>query len=187
MHISAVHSEQRTPLAAELSVREGRDRYLSENGFTVAAYDDPRTQASFFGVDFSVPNTPKHRWAIMLHDLHHVATGFGTDPIGEGEVSAWELRSSKLSSLGLYVGSIVAGGTLLGFLLAPRRALSAFRQGGVKPSLLDRADLSYEEILQLSIGELRALLAIPQGGLAEHPRQLHRHAPPLAAAASVAA
>jgi len=84
-----------TPMtpAASTSVRAGRDAYLDENGFTVAAYDEPRTQASFFGLDFSIPNTPAHRRAIVLHDLHHVATGYGTDLAGEGEISAWELRA----------------------------------------------------------------------------------------------
>jgi hypothetical protein len=114
------------PFPAALLVEQGRDSYLAENGFTVAAYDAPRTQASVWGVRFSVPNTPKHRWAIMLHDLHHVATGYGTDLIGEGEVSAWELRGG-LRPLGLYVGSIVLGGALFGMLIAPRRVWRAFQ------------------------------------------------------------
>lgn len=168
---------QQTPLAANLGVKHARDLYLSENGFTVAEYDSPRTQASIFGLRFSVPNTPKHRWAIMLHDLHHVATGYGTDLVGEGEISAWELRSG-LSSLGLYVGSIVLGGALFGCVIAPRRTLRAFLHGGPKRSLFDRLDLRYDTLMQLSVGELRQLLGIPPHGLAVIPRKLHSHAPP---------
>src|SRR5215467_14616440 len=100
------------PLPADWGVREGRDTYLAENGFTTAAYDVKWTDASFFGVRFRVPNTARHRWAIMLHDLHHVATGYGTDLVGEAEISAWELRRG-LRGLGFYVGSIVAGGALM--------------------------------------------------------------------------
>lgn len=164
------------PLAASLPVQQGRDLYLAENGFSVAEYDHPRTQASIFGLRFSVPNTPKHRWAIMLHDLHHVATGYGTDLVGEGEISAWELRSG-LGSLGLYVGSIVLGGALFGFAIAPRRVLQAFLQGGSKRALWDRPDLSYDALMQMSVAELRAELAIPPSGLALVPRELHSHAP----------
>ena len=44
--------------------------------------------------------------AVRWHDLHHVATRFGTDNVGEGEISAWELRRG-LRGLGPYVGAIV--------------------------------------------------------------------------------
>jgi hypothetical protein len=150
--------------------------YLAENGFTVAEYDAPRTPASIFGLRFSVPNTPKHRWAIMLHDLHHVATGYGTDLVGEGEISAWELRSG-LGSLGLYVGSIVLGGALFGLMIAPRRTLSALLRGAPKRALFDRPDLSYDALMRMSVAQLRAELRIPLDGLAVIPRELHSHAP----------
>lgn len=182
----AGRSELDTPLAAGLRVEQGRDHYLSENGFTTAEYDEPWTSASVFGLRFSVPNTPKHRWAIMLHDLHHVATGYGTDLVGEGEISAWELRGG-LSSLGLYVGSIVLGGALFGLLFAPRRVLDAFLQGGTKPSLFARSDLSYPTLMNMSVAELRAELGIPASGLASLPRRLHSHAPLSAAVSAPAA
>ena len=85
-------SSRDEPLPADWSARHGLDAYLEENGFTPEEYDAPRTPASFLRIRFSVPNPPRHRWAIMLHDLHHVATGFGTDPAGEGQISAWEFR-----------------------------------------------------------------------------------------------
>jgi hypothetical protein len=164
------------PLPIQLPVESARDHYLTENGFSVAEYDSPRTPASVFGIRFTVPNTPKHRWAIMLHDLHHVATGYGTDAIGEAEISAWELRSGW-RHLGLYVGSIVVGGTLFGLLLSPRRVVNAFREGGRDRALFARDDLSYEALLEMSVGELRAELGIPVSGLAKQPRALHDFAP----------
>jgi len=74
------------------SVESARDAYLARNGFTVESYSARWTPASFMGIPFVVPNTTTHRWAIMMHDLHHVTTGYGTDIPGEGEISAWELR-----------------------------------------------------------------------------------------------
>lgn len=174
------------PFPADWTVRRARDAYLAENGFTVAAYEDAWTDASFLGVRFRVPNTQRHRWAIMLHDLHHVATGYGTDLAGEGEVSAWELRRG-LGALGLYVASIVATGAAMGFLISPRRALAAFRASGTARSLFDPS-VAYDALLDMTVGELRALLAVPEGGLARAPRGLHAYAPRpgVAGAAAVA-
>ena len=162
-------------MPATLDVRRGRDAYLSENGFTVDEYQAKTTKASFFGLSFAVPNTKTHRWAIMLHDLHHVATGYGTDLVGEGEISAWELRRG-LRGLGFYVGSIIVAGTLAGLLLAPRRTLAAWRASDAEGSLF-QSPRAYDELLSMTVGELRAELRVPARGVADRPRELHPRAP----------
>jgi hypothetical protein len=169
------------PLSASLGVREGRDAYLAENGFTVEEYDAKVTKASFLGVEFSVPNTKKHREAIMLHDLHHVATGYGTDIVGEGEISAWELRRG-LRGLGLYVGSIVIAGTLAGLALAPRRTIAAWRASDARGSLF-QTPRPYADLLAMSVGDLRRELRVPDAGVARKERRLHSRAPRSLAAA----
>lgn len=170
-------SHRDTSLPADWPVKHALDAYCSENGFTLAAYDEPRTEGSFLGFRFTVPNTPHHRWAIMLHDLHHVATGFGTDPAGEGEMGAWELRRG-IRPLGLYTGSIVTAAVLMGLIVAPRRVLRAWQaSGGAGGSLFHERTRSYGEILSLSLGELRELLKIPADGLAQARRGLHSRAP----------
>lgn len=168
------------PFPPSWTVRRARDAYLEENGFTVEAYADAWTEASVFGIPFKVPNTPRHRWAIMLHDLHHVATGYGTDLCGEGEVSIWETRRG-LGSLGLYVATIVAFGSIGGTLLAPRRALAAWRASGEGRSSLfasGGASADYEALLEVTVGELRERLGIPAAGLVTT-RALHARAPKL--------
>jgi hypothetical protein len=158
---------------AEWTVKRALDAYLGENGFTVEAYDAKWTEASFLGIPFKVPNTKKHRWGIMLHDLHHVATGFGTDLKGEGEISAWEARG-RFRGLGPYLTMLVGSGTLLGLLLCPRRAWRAFRSGG-RPLFTEPTE--YDALLAMSVGELRALLGLPRDGIASTPRRLHALAP----------
>ena len=167
--------DPRRPISPDVGVGSARDAYLAENGFTVAAYDDPWTKASFFAIDLSIPNTKRHRWGIMLHDLHHVATGFGTDLVGEGEISAWEVGAG-LRGLGPYVGSIVLGGTLLGLALAPGRAWRAWRSGR-RARALWTVTPNYEDLLSKSVRELRAFIGVPEHGLAEVPRKLHKNAP----------
>lgn len=167
----------RTPFPSSWTVRRARDAYLAENGFTLEAYDAAWTDGSFLGIKLKVPNTKRHRWAIMLHDLHHVVTGYGTDLVGEGEISAWELRGIR--ALGLYVGSIVLSGALLGFVCAPRRALVAFRAARTSRTLFAGGDseAEYEALLNLTVGQLRALVGAPEDGVAKHPRALHAYAP----------
>ncbi len=164
------------PLPAEWSVQQARDAYLAENCFTVAAYDAPRTEGAFLRLRFSVPNPPRHRWAIMRHDLHHVATGYGTDQRGECEISAWELRGG-LRALGLYTGSIVLLGALVGLLLAPIRTVRAWRASKGRSLVGSGRDADYDEILNLTVGQLRARLGVPEGGLNQRRRGLYSLAP----------
>lgn len=163
------------PLPDAMRVREARDRYLAENGFTLEGYEAKWTEASVLGIPFVVPNTRHHAWAIRLHDLHHVATGYGTDIAGEGEVSAWEARGG-LRNLSLYVRSIVLTGAAAGLLVAPRRALGAARAAARATNLFSPGR-DPDALLDLTVGELRASLGVPPGGLARRKRRLHARAP----------
>jgi hypothetical protein len=164
------------PIPADFTVREGRDAYLWENGFKAEDYDLPRTPASLLGFTFSVANTPAHRRAIMQHDLHHVATGFGTDPAGEGEISAWEARNG-LRPLDAYVRSLVLLGVFGGLAFAPLRTVRAFRAAAATSTLFECEDDDYAQLLQMTVGQLRAKLGVPRDGLATRPRGLHSTAP----------
>lgn len=158
-----------------MRVRDARDAYLAENGFTTASYDSPTASGSLLGIAFSVPNPPSHQRAIRLHDLHHVATGFGTDHAGEAEISAWQARRG-LRAAGTYVTVIVLGNALLGVVFAPRRTFAALRLAGAGGSLFSMPE-DYESLLDRSVGELRQMLSIPQRGLTALPRRLHALAP----------
>jgi hypothetical protein len=168
------------PYPGQWTVRAARDAYLAENGFTIDAYDARWTDGSLFGIRVKVPNTRHHRWAIMLHDLFHVATGYGTDEVGEGEISAHELRNAMLP-LGPYVATIVFFGVLLGLCYAPRRTWRAWSDAAKTRTLHELHPLedasAYEGLLDLTVAELRAKLGIPSEGLARFPRALHAYAP----------
>lgn len=98
---------------------------------------------------------------MRLHDLHHVATGYRTDLVGEAEIGAWELRAGCTTlAAWLYNGMAV----MLGLVLGPRRVWRAFR-GAKGMRTLYRLGLPYDEVLALSLSELRARLGIPVGGL----------------------
>lgn len=154
------------PLPSDWTVSEGLEIYLSSNGFDAEHYKAKWTPVTLWGIRFAVPNTKRHQWAIARHDLHHVATGYGTDLRGEAEISLWELRKG-IRSLGFYTGMIVVSICLFGPLMAPRRSLRAWRAGKGKPSLFGRADLDYEQVLTWTIGALRETLGVPAEGLVQ--------------------
>lgn len=163
------------PYPAEWTVRRALEAYWAENGFSAASYTDKWTSVSFMGLNFGIPNTKSHQRALMLHDLHHVATGFGTDLIGEGEISAFEVRHD-LSKVGAYVAGIIASVALTGFFISPRRMFAAFRDTE-NVSVLWAHDVPYEALLEMTVADLRKLLGIPEEGIAKSMRGLHPQAP----------
>ncbi|UUY06916.1 hypothetical protein LRS11_13795 [Pseudomonas sp. J452] len=75
-----------------------------------------------------LPNIETRHRYLKYHDLHHVATGYSTGRIGEGEVSAWELGTgSMLNSPLLGTMNLIALST--GLVLEPKRMWRAFRRG----------------------------------------------------------
>jgi hypothetical protein len=149
-----------------LTVREGRDRYLCDNCFSMDTYTAPRVTVDFlFGTRVTFPNTRDRQRAIPLHDLHHVATGYGTDLVGEGEIGAWEIAAG-CNSLALYVlnGTVF----LIGLVAHPIRTVRAFRRGWSHRTLY-RDPITYDELLVLTVAELRARLGVPPHGVADHP------------------
>ena len=110
-----------------------------------------------------------------VDETHHVATGYGTDFVGEAEVSAWECRAG-LRNLGPYTGAIVLGLALAGLAVAPVRTLRAFRASRGSSLFQDR-ERAYGDLLALRLAELRRQLGLPETGLAAAPRRLHPGAP----------
>lgn len=161
------------PLPAHLGVRDARDAYLAENGFDTETYTAETVTLMAFGRNWTFPNRPNRQWAIPLHDLHHVATGFGSDLVGEGEIGAWELGAGCRTPV-VYALNVAA--VVLGLFLAPRRMLEAYR-AGLRSLALYRQSASYDALLALDLGTLRTRLGLPPEGLATHPRGLHEAAP----------
>jgi len=77
-----------------------------------------------------------------------------------------------------YLLAMLASNALLGLVFAPRRTLLAFRTSSAGGSLFGM-EIDYASLLERTVGELRAMLALPPQGLATLPRGLHAHAPGL--------
>lgn len=172
MKTSTASTTSRNPLPDATRVSDALRVYLAENGFSEDEYTKPTFRLKVLGRYFDVPNRRDRQWAIPLHDLHHVATGYGTDFVGEGEIGVWELVAGCETWI---VYSLNLTAATLGFFLAPRRMLRAIRSARHARSLY-RQGLTKSAILDMSLGELRATLGVPSGGVASVPRRLHADA-----------
>jgi hypothetical protein len=169
------------PVPADWSGLQGRDEYIHENGFSIAGYAETKSKVNVAGIDLTIPNPPKRRYIIKVHDLHHVITGYGTDLVGEGEVSFWELRAGT-RVVGSYVLLLIVISAILGTFIAPGRMLRAWRASKGARGLWS-SPFSYEQMMEASVGDLRTYAGIPRDGLAKEPRRLHKRAPIEAATA----
>jgi hypothetical protein len=145
-----------------MRVEEARDRFLAVNGFHIADYSAPTYTIKFWSVPVRFPNTKAHQWATPLHDLHHVLTGYRTDWIGEAEIAAWELRAGCRT---LIVYWLDFWGVLIGLFISPARVWRAFLIAKGQRTLYWDPALS-ASVLHMKVGEVRARLGIPPGGVA---------------------
>ena len=135
------------------TVREARDRFLRESGLSLAGYDAPDFPVHVGPLTLLFPNPG----LLPLHDLHHIVTGYRTDLLGEAEISAFELRGGGASAL---VKLLCVGAIAMALVVAPRRVIRAWRRArGVRTLYTLRP--SYERVLAMRVGELRALCGVP--------------------------
>ena len=159
------------------TVREAFERYLAINGFSTATYTAPTVDIPIGPLTVPLPNTKGRQAIVRWHDLHHLATGYGTDLVGEAEIGAWELRAGcKTVAAYVYNGMAAA----FGLFIAPLRTLRAFRDAAGCTTLY-RLGLDYEETLALPLDALRETTGVPPAGMARHPARLHSAAPRAAA------
>jgi hypothetical protein len=141
-----------------LTVGEARAQYFARAGFPPdGGYAAKFVALGKFGpIPIGFPNTDSRRRAVPLHDLHHVATGYGTDWAGEGEISAWEIGAG----CGPYPAAwfINLGGMVVGWLVSPGRTFRAFVRGRHSRSLY--AEGFSEALLRERVGGLRTRLRL---------------------------
>ncbi len=136
----------------ELTVREARAQYFQANGFGEnGGYQDKWVYLKFGWLRLPVYNSAARRRAVPLHDLHHIATGFATDPKGEAQVAIWEIAAGTYDKWFALMINVPA--LIYGFVLWPKVAASAWRLGRHSSSLY-RVDFS-DALLDLSVAELK--------------------------------
>lgn len=141
------------------TVRAGRDRYLAANSLTRDSYAERGFPIYVWKWAVRLPNPG----LLHLHDLHHVATGYGTGLVGEAEISAYELRAGCRSFM---VHLLCVGAILCAMFVAPRRVVRAWRRARGARTLY-YTTIPYEALLDMSVAELRRHLNIAPEGVSE--------------------
>lgn len=141
-----------------LTVGEARSRYFAEAGFPPdGGYAAKFVQLAKLGpIPVGFPNSDARRRAVVMHDLHHVATGYKTDWTGEAEISAWEIASGcgrmwfawYINLQGMVMGWVVNPGATWRAWVRGRHSRNLYREG-----VSDR-------VLRETVGSLRARLGL---------------------------
>ncbi len=158
-------SDQTARATTDETVRAGRDRYLAENSLTVESYTERGFPVYVGRWPVRLPNPG----LLHLHDLHHVATGYGTGLVGEAEISAYELRAGCGS---LMVRLLCVGAVVAAMFVAPGRVVRAWRRARGARSLY-HTTLPYETLLGMSVSELRRHLNVTPARA--HESEVTRH------------
>jgi hypothetical protein len=136
----------------ELDMASARARYFEHNGFGKhGGYDEPWVSFALGPVPVRIPNTRERVRAVRYHDLHHIVTGYDTTPIGEFEISAWEIAAGCRGFGAAWLLNLA--GIAGGLLRAPRRTFRAFVRGRHSHTLYGE---DYESLLLERVGNVRA-------------------------------
>lgn len=141
-----------------MTVREARNQFLARHGLDESTYTAPGFVLHIGPWNLSVPNPGM----LPLHDLHHVATGYGSGLPGEAEVSAFELRAGPPT---LLIRLLCLGAVLIGIVICPCRVWRAW-VSACGARLLYRCGRDSQDLLDMTVEELRGYLGIPPEGLA---------------------
>ena len=141
-------------------MREARDLYFKQNGFSMDHYSASTFTIKLAGIPFTFPSTASRKRALPLHDFHHILTGYRTNWVGEAQIGAWELRAGCNSFITYWLNG---WGVVIGLFMSPRRVWHAFRSARGQHTLYRESE-PYAALLELSVGALRRKLGIPPAG-----------------------
>lgn len=141
-----------TDVTGEATMREARAAYFAANGFgETGGYDDAWVDFKLGPIPFPFPNTKARIEAVKFHDLHHIATGYRTDIVGELEISGWEIGAGCKHMPAAWFLNL--GGMGLGAFVAPVRVFRAFVRGRRSESLYGER---FEPLLEERVASVRA-------------------------------
>jgi hypothetical protein len=104
-------------------------------------------------------NIPARKKVLVLHDIHHIATGYAGDWKGEVSISAWEISTGCGKYWVAWVLDLWA--MAIGLFIYPKDTFKAFIRGRRTRNLYKNT-ISKETALSMKINELRELLLLNQ-------------------------
>ncbi len=147
-------SEQAGPPDPTLGVAHAR--YLEAAGFD--APDAPVVKIPIGPFTLPFPNTSARKRVVWLHDLQHLATGYGTDWPGEVEEAAFELAAGCGHHPAAW--ALNFGVFAVGQAIAPYRGYRAFLRGRQAKSLYVLEGEYHPRLLEERLSSLRGRMGL---------------------------
>lgn len=142
----------------DITMAQGLAEYLQRYHLGDGGYNDRWFKINFFWkFTLTLPNISNRVRAVKFHDLHHVLAEYETGLRGEAEIGAWEIASGCGKYYAAWILNI--GSFAYGLILFPAHVYKAFIRGRHSKNLYH--DKVYDELLGVSIGDMRRELHIP--------------------------
>jgi hypothetical protein len=138
-----------------LTLRTALDQHLHRAGFTKDCYG-PWLAVKLGPFRLRVPNPKFRQETLVLHDLHHILTGYDTTFTGEAQVSAWEARTgfARHPMIKAIIFSVMG----LGYFVDPVAVWKACNRGKGCRNLFREG--FREELLDMKVGYVRRRLGL---------------------------
>ena len=142
-----------------LTIKEIISDYYKKNGF------DPDGGESksfvkvkiFKGLSFYLPNNDTRKKVILLHDIHHLLTGYSTVLQGEIEISTWELSTGCTKNWVAFTLNTYA--MALGVLFKLKGIWKAWARGRNTRNLYN-VNYNKEQLMDKTLEELKKELGL---------------------------
>ena len=140
---------------SEITLRQARKEYFESNGFPPdGGYEDKWIPLKFGWLTIYLYNFKSRKAAVPFHDIHHIVTGYKTDPIGEAELATWELAAGTHKKH--FATLINIPGFLYGVALSTKRVFKAYVLGRNSSTFYSQ-DFS-ESLLDTTVNQAREAL-----------------------------
>ncbi len=138
---------------SSLKVKEALSLFFSHYHFKDGGYNDKFFKIKIGKIFIPLPNISARVKVARLHDIHHVLTEYNADWKGEVEIGIWELRTGCGKYWVAWLLNSIA--VCIGLILYSKSIKQAYRRALNSKTNIYHLNLSYEELIDMNIGELR--------------------------------
>lgn len=133
--------------------------FIKENLGTDGGLNEAWGRIKLWKFYIPIPNIKARKKALMLHDIHHIVTGYDGDWRGEISIGAWEVASGCGKYWVAWLLNLGAMG--VGLFIYPKVMFNAFIRG-LRTENLYHHTIPQDQAVQMQVGELQKKLKLDQ-------------------------
>jgi len=144
----------------DLPVKVALPIFRKEFNLDIPGGDDEIVRIVIGRIVLYIPNFETRKKIVLLHDIHHLATGYSAFFKGETEISAWELSAGCYNNWVAFIINIYA--FMIGLIINPTKVWRAWVRGRNTRTLYFMG-YPYDELLQKTVGAIKKELGLMGG------------------------